>query len=271
MTQSPPSQRNLLLRSLGPDSFSRLAPHLQRVHLDVRMTVERPGSETEFIYFYETAIGSTIARAGSEEVEIGLCGREGSNGIALVNGSASPSFETFIQQAGEALRLPAVMFSALMAEDGALRDLMHRSVQAFLVQVSYTSLANGRFALLERMARSLLMCHDRVAGHEICLTHSFLSLMLGVRRAGVTTDMHVLEGAHAVLNQRGRIIIRDRAKLEAVRGLLLRRARSRIRASDRPIPATLRQRLRRHRGGRTVRSSSPARRGLGKRRPWTMA
>jgi CRP-like cAMP-binding protein len=218
MTQSTFSQINLLLRSLGPDSYGRLAPHLERVHLDVRTPVERPGAPTEFVYFYETAIGSTVARAGDEEVEIGLCGREGSNGIALINGSVKPSFETFIQQAGNALRVPASIFVGLMAEDDGLAGLMRRSVQAFLVQVSYTSLANGRFALLERMARSLLMCHDRVVGNEINLTHSFLSLMLGVRRAGVTTDMHVLEGAHAVLNQRGRIIIRDRAKLESFAG-----------------------------------------------------
>lgn len=218
MTQTHSSHRNLLLRSLGADSLGRMTPHLETVHLDVRTPVEVPGVRTEFVYFYETAISSTIARAGVEEVEIGLCGREGSSGTALINGSSTPSFETFVQQAGQAVRIPAPVFSEILAEDEALRDLMRRAVQAFLVQVSYTSLANGRFALLERMARSLLMCHDRVLGNEINLTHSFLSLMLGVRRAGVTTDMHVLEGAHAVLNQRGRIIIRDRAKLEAFAG-----------------------------------------------------
>lgn len=218
MTLITSRPRNLLLRSLSAESYDRLAGSLEWVALDVRTPLERVGERVEFVHFYETAIGSTVARAGAEEVEVGLCGREGSNGISLVNGIATASFDTFVQQAGQAVRIRSDVLLRAMQEDAALESLMKRSAQAFFVQVAYTSLANGRFALLERMARSLLMCHDRVHGDEINLTHSFLSLILGVRRAGVTTDMHVLEGAHAILNQRGRIIVRDRAKLEAFAG-----------------------------------------------------
>jgi hypothetical protein len=47
--------------------------------------------------------------------------------------------------------------------------------------------------LQERLARWLLMDHDRVESDELRLTHEFLSIMLAVRRAGVTEAVHLLE------------------------------------------------------------------------------
>jgi hypothetical protein len=62
------------------------------------------------------------------------------------------------------------------------------------------------------------MCRDRQDGSEIELTHDFLSLMLGVRRAGVTTAIHILEGDRAIRASRGRIEVNDREKLKAIAG-----------------------------------------------------
>ena len=58
------------------------------------------------------------------------------------------------------------------------------------------------------------MRHDRVDGDEFNVTNDFLSLMLGVRRAGVTTTLHVLEGDGAIRAKRGRITILNREHLE---------------------------------------------------------
>jgi CRP-like cAMP-binding protein len=66
----------------------------------------------------------------------------------------------------------------------------------------------------ERLARWLLMCHDRVQGNEIELTHEFLSLMLAVRRPSITTSLHILEGNGFIKAERGNITIRNRAALE---------------------------------------------------------
>ena len=65
-----------------------------------------------------------------------------------------------------------------------------------------------------RLARWLLMCHDRVDGDDIQITHDFLSMMLGVRRAGVTTTIHILEGNGLIRAKRGVITVLDRDKLE---------------------------------------------------------
>lgn len=62
------------------------------------------------------------------------------------------------------------------------------------------------------------MCHDRVDGNEIALTHEFISLMLAVRRPSVTTALHILEGQKLIRAERGRISVRDRVALERFAG-----------------------------------------------------
>jgi CRP-like cAMP-binding protein len=219
MTLNPPTPfRNLLLRSLPQEAVAKLAPFLHFVSLGVREAIEAPGQRIESVYFFETALASTVARAGTEEVEVCITGRDGINGLALVNGTDRSPFECFIQVPGAAYRIGTRDFLALLDEVPDLKRVFLLASQASTIQIAYTSLANGRYSIIERMARWILMCHDRLDGDQLELTHSFLSLMLGVRRAGVTTDMHILEGAHAVVNRRGRIVVRDRAKLEEFAG-----------------------------------------------------
>jgi hypothetical protein len=93
-----------------------------------------------------------------------------------------------------------------------------RYVHVFDVQVAHTALSHGSYGLEARLARWLLMCHDRLDGNDLPLVHEFLALMLGVRRAGVTETMHLLEGVHAIKATRGLITVLDRDKLEEAAG-----------------------------------------------------
>ena len=94
-----------------------------------------------------------------------------------------------------------------------LHGQMSSFVHAYLMQTSRTVLANGRSKIDERLARWLLMADDRVGG-ELPLTHDFLSLMLGVRRSGVTTAIQELERRALIAHRRGVIRIIDRKALE---------------------------------------------------------
>ena len=62
------------------------------------------------------------------------------------------------------------------------------------------------------------MCHDRLDGNELPLTHGFIAIMLGVRRSGVTEALQVLEGEGMIRGGRGKITVINRAKLEAAAG-----------------------------------------------------
>ena len=87
-----------------------------------------------------------------------------------------------------------------------------------MIQVGQTALANGCYVIEQRLARWLLMCHDRVDGDNLSTTHKFLSLMLGVRRAGITVTLQGLEDRGLIATARGQVTVVDRAKLEGVAG-----------------------------------------------------
>jgi CRP-like cAMP-binding protein len=101
-----------------------------------------------------------------------------------------------------------------MRHNGALRDRLARFAHTIMIQTAHTALANGRATLVERLSRWILMAHDRVDGNVIPITHEFLALMLGVRRAGVTVTLHELEGRRLIRAIRRQITVLDRAGIE---------------------------------------------------------
>src|SRR5262249_3391851 len=115
---------------------------------------------------------------------------------------------------GEALQVGADALRRAMDEDRLFRQCLMGYVHTLLVQESQTVLCNARHQLMERLARSLLLAHDRMEGDTIPLTHDLLSMMLGVRRAGITLALQRLACGGAVEKSRGAIKIADRAILE---------------------------------------------------------
>lgn len=217
MTNAP---RNRILASLPTESFERLAGHLEEVELSLRQVLVEPNEPTEHVYFLEAGLGSVIAvsRADDEIIEVGHIGFEGMSGTHCVLGVDRTPTRTFMQVPGSAQRIRADCLAQTMDEDRVLRAHLLRYVQSFQLQLAYSALANGRYTIPVRLARWLLMCHDRIGSEVMPLQHEFLALMLGVRRSGVTTEIHVLEGVHAIKATRARIQILDRAKLEEFAG-----------------------------------------------------
>jgi hypothetical protein len=115
--------------------------------------------------------------------------------------------------AGKGQRIAADKLRAAIAQSGSLG----RSLLAFaqLNQTANTALSNGTATLEERLARWLLMANDRLRGDEVPLTHEFLSLMLGVRRSGVTVALNYLEKRGLISLSRKQIVITDRKGLKA--------------------------------------------------------
>lgn len=209
---------NSLLQLMSDEVFAAISPSLEPIDLVMRERLEEPGEEIKFIYFIESGIVSRIVSCGDERIEIGLTGREGAVGTSILQDWSDGMSDSFVQLAGRAHRISAatILSHALAAPELAKLLLRFNLLQA--TQTAQTVLANGRFTILERTARWILMYHDRVSADDLRLTHEFLALMLGVRRAGVTADMHILEGENAIRNQRGVITIRDRGKLEGIAG-----------------------------------------------------
>jgi DNA-binding transcriptional MocR family regulator len=119
-----------------------------------------------------------------------------------------------MQSAGSALRISTSSLRKIMGSSQSFTSTLLNYVHTFMVQASQTALANGRARLDERLARWMLMWHDRTRDNELLITHELLALLLGVRRAGVTVAMHELEGRGLIRSSRGRIRIVDRIGLE---------------------------------------------------------
>jgi CRP-like cAMP-binding protein len=187
---------------------------LEPVALPLRQRIEQRDRASPFVYFPETGLASVIVRGPKgHDIEAGVIGCDGMTGLAAVLGAGRPVHEVLIQLAGTAQRMPMAGFSQLLKESEAFDTACRRYVHAFMIQVSYTALANGRNNIEERLARWLLIAQDRAGGAELALTHEFLAVMLGVRRAGVTLAINLLARAGLVSLARGRITIADRKGL----------------------------------------------------------
>ena len=141
---------------------------------------------------------------------------EGMTGTAIVMTDDRSPHDCYMQLAGRGHRIASAAFATALAESPTLRPFLLRFNQSFFVQASYTALMNVRCSLEQRLSRWLLMCDDRVAGDSIAITHEFLSIMLGVRRPGVTVATQILEGKRLIRATRGNIVIRDRERLIAL-------------------------------------------------------
>jgi CRP-like cAMP-binding protein len=210
--------RNRLLASLSPDDFERVQPHLEPVALELRQQLFRAEKAITHVTFPEGGIASIVADTAEGRFEVGLVGSEGLVGMPIVLGVDRSPHTCMVQAAGEAFRIGAAELQAAMEASFTLRALLLRFVHTFIVQVSQTAYANAGYSIEERLARWLLMTHDRLEQDDMPLTHEFLSVMLGTRRPGVTLAVQMLEGVGVIKATRGRITMRDRDKLEQIAG-----------------------------------------------------
>jgi CRP-like cAMP-binding protein len=211
----PSSIRNKLLRSLSEDDLALLQPHLEELQMERSDVMIEPNKPIELVYFPEDCIGSIVATASDHRrIEVGIFGRDGMSSTSLLHGIDTTPHEVFTQLPGSALRMEADALRHAIGQSPSLHQHLLRYVETFQVQVAYTALSHGSFTIEERLARWLLMCHDRIDGDDLPLVHEFLSIMLGVRRSGVTIALQTLEGTGTIEAARGHIIIQDRERLE---------------------------------------------------------
>jgi CRP-like cAMP-binding protein len=215
-SQQQSSVRNGLLGALSPEDWAHIEPHLEAVELPFDQTIHAASGPVDAVFFVETGMVSLLVPLeDGEQVEAGIAGPEGLVGMPLVYGDSHSLTDARVQREGTALRIGAAAFRAEMDRSAALRGLMLRYALAFHAQVTLTAACNARHAIEQRLARWLLVAHDRAGTDEFPMTHEFLSLMLGVRRPGVTIVAGMLQKAGLIHYTRGRMAITDRLGLEA--------------------------------------------------------
>jgi len=206
---------NQLLSSLSPAEWLRLRPRTQSVYLSAGQVLHEAGAYLDQIYFPTTAVISCLTTMQDGAIaESTLVGNDGLIGIFLLLGSNSGPQSAIVQIGGNALKIPARLVQDEFAKGGQLQRVFLRYTQGLLTTISQVAACNCLHTVEQRLSRWLLLCHDRVAGAEILMTHEYIAHALGGRRETVTLAAGHLQEAGLIHYARGHITIADRSGLE---------------------------------------------------------
>ena len=208
--------QNLILAHLSAPELLALETVLEPLILPRDLDLVHTGMLVSHYYFLESGIASMVATSPEgRRAEVGLVGRDGvSPPTLLMEGKRSP-FQVTMQVAGHGRRVEAAALAGFLREQPAVLSLLSHFVHIFFTQVAHTALSNAVHKIDVRLAKWILMCHDRLDGEEIAITHEYLAFMLGVRRSSVTDALHILEGERLIHSSRGLVIVRNRIALES--------------------------------------------------------
>jgi CRP-like cAMP-binding protein len=206
--------QNRLLAAMAPETFDHLRPRVQPISLKRGVILQEYNRRIEHIYFIERGLASVFARTQRDgPVEASIVGRPGFVGVSAVLGAMQSPTRCLMEVPGAALRIATKDLRRIMDDIPAARQHLLDYVHALLIQNTQLALCNVRHEIEERLCRWLLLALDRLDEKEIPLTHDQLSIILGVRRASVTTTLAKLEDAGALIKSRRAIEV-NRAILE---------------------------------------------------------
>ena len=210
------SIENSLLSAIPRKEYRRLHARLEPVTLNFGEVLYEPGETIRHVYFPGASLVSLLTLAdGHLAMEVGLIGRDGMVGVPLVLGHNLSSVRALVQGTGTALRMASAEFLKEFRLSLPLQHELYRYTHALMAQISQTAACNHFHVVEARLARWLLMTHDRVKSDHFRMTHEFLGHMLGVRRVGVTKAAQMLQKHKLISYSRGDITVLDRKGLEA--------------------------------------------------------
>jgi len=211
----PPGNR--LLAALPKKEYQRLLPQLKITTLTFGEVPYEPGDTIKHVYFPNDSIISLLsAVAERSTLEVGMVGNEGMAGLSIFMGVDVSTTRALVQGSGTAMRMTAAALRDEANHLGSLHRLLHRYTHSLFTQISQASACNRFHTVDARLARWLLMTHDRVHIDEFRLTQDFMSNMLGVRREGVNRAAGALQTRKLIRYSRGMIKVLSVPGLEAV-------------------------------------------------------
>jgi CRP-like cAMP-binding protein len=217
LAQNFDARANRLLGILNPADFGLLAPHLHRTALPQGLIVQEQETSVERVLFPVSGVISLVSvMEDGALVETASIGRDGAVGAFGGLGPWHAFTRAVVQLPGVAAVMPVSAFQAAVAESNSIRNLVLRYKEGLLAQVQQTAACNALHDVEQRLARWLLQLLDRTDGETLLLTQDLMARMLAVRRTTVTATACKLQDAGLISYHRGRIIVRDRPRLEQV-------------------------------------------------------
>jgi CRP-like cAMP-binding protein len=207
---------NRLLAGLPVRTRNELLEGCEPVELTFGELLCGPAGAIRYAYFPADGFISLMASMdGDNRLEVGLIGNEGMFSPASMLGQDLSPLRALVQGSGRALRMKTADLRRAAGDSAPLRDVLNRYLCVIVAELAQNAVCS-RFHLLDaRLARWLLMTHDRAHTDELALTHGVLATMLGVRRSGISVAAAALQAGKSIRYNRGEITILDRGRLEA--------------------------------------------------------
>lgn len=207
---------NQLIGSLPRQERNRIVERCQKVDLVFGTVLCEPDQPIEHVYFPLSGFISLVMKLGGHQpLELALIGNEGVLGATLALGVRDAPVGAVVQGPGTALRMTAAQLRRELQESPGLLLTLNRYLYVSMTQLSQSAACGAFHEVEPRLARWLLMSHDRAHADHFHLTHEFLADMLGVRRSGITIAAGVLQRRKLIRYSRGEISVLDRKGLEA--------------------------------------------------------
>ncbi|MDO9075219.1 MAG: Crp/Fnr family transcriptional regulator [Rubrivivax sp.] len=207
--------QNHLVELLPRVDRQRLLAACEPVDLQLGEVLCERGDAVHHVYFPIDGFISLLMQSDHHpSLEVGMVGREGMVGAALLLGVGAEPLQALVQGAGSTLRMSKEAFDNELDMSPTLRRVVGRFVFVRLSQMAGLA-ACMRFHLIgQRLARWLLMSQDRAHAAQFHVTHEFLAAMLGVRRVGITAAAGELARQGLITYHRGELTVLDRTGLE---------------------------------------------------------
>ena len=213
----PEPQHNRLLAALAPEARQRIFPQLRLVAMPLGKVLYEPGGVLQCVYFPTDCIVSLLyVFTDGMSAEISVVGNEGLIGVSLFMGGETTPSRALVQSAGHAYLMSGEKLKEEFSQNGQMQLLILRYTQSLITQMAQTAVCNRHHTLDQQLCRWLLLSLDRLRGNELSMTQELIANMLGVRREGVTEAAGKLQALGVIRYSRGRIVVLDREKLEAL-------------------------------------------------------
>jgi CRP-like cAMP-binding protein len=207
---------NEILESIPATEYNLIRPHLEYVQLSHHQILHQAGEKIEFAYFLNQGMASLVVLTrDGRSVEVAIVGHEGVVGTPLAVGLHRGPYRSIMQIVGNGVRIKSDVLEEKMRETPELRLVLSRYVLVQGLQIAQIAACNRLHEIEQRLARWLLMCHDRVNSDLLPITHEFLAQMLGTGRPSVSLAAGMLQKAGTIENVRGKVKIQDRKALES--------------------------------------------------------